>query len=83
MLNRAIEEDDPAAERMPETRSAVAELLYLVPKNELGASPPANQARANLVVRTGEVGSAAVRGLATRLEAAAAGDASGPERSAT
>ncbi len=78
VLNRVMEEDDPAAERLPETRSAVAELLNLVPKNEIGRLATSDQARANLIVRTGEVGSAAVRRLAARLEEAAAGDAFGP-----
>jgi predicted RND superfamily exporter protein len=68
MLNRAIEEDDPAEERVPDTRAGVAELLNLVPKNELGRLATTDQGRANLVVRTGEVGSAAVRRLAAALE---------------
>lgn len=77
VLNRVLEEDDPAAERLPETRGAVAELLNLVPKNEIGRLATSDQGRANLVVRTGEVGSAAVRTLAARLEEAVSGDAFG------
>jgi hypothetical protein len=68
-LNRAVEGDDPAAERVPETRGGVAELLNLMPKGELGRLSTANQGRMNLVVRTGEVGSASIRRLTERLEA--------------
>lgn len=75
LLNRAIERDDPAAERIPDTREEVAELLYMVPKGELARLANVDQSRANLIVRTGEVGSAAMRALVARLEAevAAAG----------
>jgi hypothetical protein len=78
VLSRVMEEDDPAAEHIPETRGAVAELLNLIPKNELGRLATSNQGRANLIVRTGEVGSAAVRTLTARLEEAVAGEALGP-----
>jgi predicted RND superfamily exporter protein len=67
-LNRAFEADDPAAERIPATRSGVAELLFLVPKGELGRFLNVDQSRANLVVRTGRVGSSAIRDLVTRIE---------------
>jgi predicted RND superfamily exporter protein len=49
----------------------------MIPKSELGRLATTNQSRAHLVVRTGEVGSAAVRALAARLEEAVAGDALG------
>jgi predicted RND superfamily exporter protein len=68
VLNRVMEEDDPAAEHLPDSRSAVAELLNLVPKGELSRLATTNQERVNLVVRTGEVGSAAVRRLVVALE---------------
>jgi hypothetical protein len=50
----------------------------MIPKSEIGRLATTNQARANLIVRTGEVGSSAVRALAARLEAAVAGAALGP-----
>jgi predicted RND superfamily exporter protein len=78
-LHRALAEDDPAAERLPETRAGVAELLLLYPKAELGRFATVDQSAANLVVRSGAVGSAALRELAGRIEAVLAGGAL-PER---
>jgi predicted RND superfamily exporter protein len=69
LLNRAVEGDDPAAERIPDTREEVTELLYMVPKGELGRLMNVDHSRANLLVRTGQVGSAAMRDLVVRLEA--------------
>lgn len=69
VMNRAIEGDDPAQERIPEDRSAVMELYQLAPKEEVARFSNVNQSRANLVVRTGEVGSASVRDLVARLHA--------------
>ena len=69
VMNRAIEEDDPAEERIPDDRAAVTELFQLAPKDEMARFGNVNQSRANLVVRTGEVGSAAVRDLVARLDA--------------
>jgi predicted RND superfamily exporter protein len=68
-LNRAFSADDPEAERIPDRREGVMELLFLVPKGELGRFVNLDHSRANLVVRTGEIGSAAVRELVARLEA--------------
>jgi hypothetical protein len=72
VLNRAFHEDDPAEERIPDTRPGVSELLFMVPKTDLQRFATVNHERANVVVRTGEVGSAAVRDLAARIEAAIA-----------
>jgi hypothetical protein len=69
VMNRAIEGDDPAEERIPDDRAAVTELFQLVPKDEMARFGNVNQSRVNLVVRTGEVGSAAVRQLVARLDA--------------
>jgi predicted RND superfamily exporter protein len=69
LLNRAIEADDPAAERIPDTREEVTELIFMVPKGELGRLTNVDQSRINLLVRTGAVGSHAVRELVARLEA--------------
>jgi predicted RND superfamily exporter protein len=72
-MNRAVEADDPAAERIPDERPAVTELLQLAPKDETGRFVNGNQSRANLVVRTGAVGSAAIRRLEAALHAALRG----------
>jgi predicted RND superfamily exporter protein len=71
-LNRAVEAGDPAQERIPETRGGIAELLQLVPKGEAARLLTTDHARANLVVRTGTVGSEAVRSLSASLEQAVA-----------
>lgn len=85
VLNRAIERDDPAAERVPDSRAAVTELLFMFPKAELARFATVDQGAANVVVRTGEVGSAAVRRLVERIEALLRGDAlpAGVERRVT
>jgi uncharacterized protein len=70
VLNRAVERDDPAAERVPATRSEISDLLFLVPKAKLRRFANSNHSRANLLVRTAESGSAAVAALRRRLEAA-------------
>jgi uncharacterized protein len=72
VLHRAVERDDPAAERLPETRNEVADLLFLIPKNKLRRFANTNHSRVNLVVRTAESGSAAVAALRARLQAAIA-----------
>ncbi len=72
LLHRAVSGDDPAAERIPETREGVAELLFMIPKHDLARFATLDQSAANLVVRTGEVGSAAMRRLTARIEAALA-----------
>ena len=68
-MNRAIENGDPAAERIPDDRGAVTELFQLAPKDEMARFTNVNQSRANLVIRTGAVGSASVRELVARLQA--------------
>jgi len=67
-LNSAVEAGDPAQERIPSTRGGVAELLQLVPKGDAQRLLTTDHARANLVIRTGTVGSEAVRALAAALE---------------
>lgn len=66
-LNRAFAADDPAAERIPDTRSGVAELLFMLPKSDLARFATVDHARANLVVRTGVVGSSSVAALADAI----------------
>ncbi len=71
-LNRAFSGGDPAAEVLPDSRPGVMELLFLVPKGDLARFVNLDHSRANLVVRTGEIGSAAVRDLVARIEAVVA-----------
>jgi predicted RND superfamily exporter protein len=68
ILNRAVSADDPAEERIPATRAGVSELLFLLPKGDLARFATVDQAEANLIVRTGEVGSASVRRLTDGIE---------------
>ena len=68
VLNRAIEGDDPAEGRVPDTRAGVTELLFMFPKGDLARLATVDQSAANLIVRTGEVGSAAMRALTGHLE---------------
>jgi predicted RND superfamily exporter protein len=67
VMNRAIEEDDPAEERIPDTRAAAAELLFLAPKGHLERFANVDHSRTNLWVRTGAVGSEAVREVEAAL----------------
>jgi predicted RND superfamily exporter protein len=73
MLNRAFNSDDPAQERIPDTRPGVTELLFMIPKNELQRFTTVNHGRANVVVRTGEVGSSHVLRLVAEIEKELAG----------
>ena len=63
VLNRAFHSDDPDEERIPATRPGVTELLFMIPKSELQRFTTIDHATANLIVRTAEVGSAAIFGL--------------------
>ncbi|HEX5067665.1 MAG TPA: MMPL family transporter [Myxococcota bacterium] len=69
VLNRAISGDDPSEQKVPESRAAVAELLFLLPKADLSRFATVDQSSANLVVRTGAVGSASLRELGARIDA--------------
>jgi predicted RND superfamily exporter protein len=63
VANRAIRGGSEAADRIPESRAAVAEAMFLLPKSNLRRFATSNHSRANLIVRTGRSGSAAVREL--------------------
>jgi predicted RND superfamily exporter protein len=67
-VNRAMNEDDPAEERIPDSRAAVAEATFLLPKAKLRRFSTSNHERGNLIVRTGRSGSAAVRDLEERID---------------
>ena len=68
VMNRALEQDDPAAARIPDSREEIAELLFLAPKGHLASFTNVDHSRANLWVRTGAVGSEAIREVETALE---------------
>jgi predicted RND superfamily exporter protein len=70
VMNRVMSRDDPEAERIPDTRGAVAELIFMAPKGDLDRYTNVNHSRANVLVRTGAVGSAAVRSVEAQLESA-------------
>jgi hydrophobe/amphiphile efflux-3 (HAE3) family protein len=72
VLNRALSRDDPAEERIPDTGPAVAELVFMAPKEDLGRYTNADHSRANVVVRTGAVGTAEVRAVDAALRRAVA-----------
>jgi len=66
-LNRHLEGDDPTEERIPDSREAVSDLVFLIPKNQLRRFATPNHSAANIAVRTGELGSRAVRALETEI----------------
>ena len=67
VANGALWGDD-AQRRVPDTRGEVADLILLVPRPQLRPLSTVDQARVNLLVRTGELGSAPVREFVGRLE---------------
>lgn len=69
VLNRAFHADDPEQERIPETRGGVTELFFMIPKTQMQRFATVNHGKANIVVRTGEVGSAAITRLNEDLDA--------------
>lgn len=73
-LNRAFHADDPEAERVPDTRGEITELLFMLPKDDLSAFLTVDHSRANVIVRTGAVGSSAIIELEERLEAVIEGN---------
>jgi predicted RND superfamily exporter protein len=72
VMNRAMAADDPAEERIPDSRGGVAELVFLAPKGHLDRYSNVNHSRANVLVRTGAVGTAAVGEVVAHLERALA-----------
>jgi predicted RND superfamily exporter protein len=68
MLNRAFNSDDPAHEKIPETRPGVTELLFMIPKTELQRFTTVNHGRSNVILRTGEVGSSEILRLTREVE---------------
>ena len=68
-LNRAFHADDPEAERVPDSRAAITELLFMLPKDDLTPFLTVDHSRANVIVRTGAVGSSAILELERKLQA--------------
>lgn len=68
LVNRAMSGGDEAEARIPDTRSALAEATFVLPKAKLRRFSTSNHSRGNLIVRTGQAGSAAVRALESRLQ---------------
>ncbi len=73
VMNRAMSRDDPAGERIPDTRAGAAELLFMAPKGHLDRYTNVNHSRANVLVRSGAVGTARVRALTDALEGLVSG----------
>jgi predicted RND superfamily exporter protein len=67
MVNRAMNSGDEKHARIPDTRAALAEATFMLPKAKLRRFSTSNHSRANLIVRTGKSGSASVRALEARL----------------
>jgi hypothetical protein len=68
-LNRALESGDPAQERIPDSREEVADLVFMAPRGDFRRFANSNHSSANLIVRTAELGSHAIRALVARIEA--------------
>ena len=66
---QALEQGDPAASRIPDTRGEAAELIFMIPKEKLHTFATSNHSSANLLVRTDRLGSAALRELETAIRA--------------
>lgn len=69
LTQRAIHGGGPELARIPDSREDVAETLFLIPNRKRRPLLNQDHSRANLLVRTGERGSEAIRGLVRDLEA--------------
>lgn len=68
VMNRAMAKDDPAFERIPDDRGGAAELLFMAPKGHLDKYANVNHSRANVMIRTGAIGTARVRAVTEELD---------------
>jgi predicted RND superfamily exporter protein len=68
--NSAIDGGTSEAHRIPDSRAGVAEVVFMIPKAKLRRFATSNHSKANLVVRTGRLGSAAMRELERQIRAA-------------
>jgi predicted RND superfamily exporter protein len=72
LVNGAFENEPPEVAGIPDTRQAVAETVFMVPKDQMRYFATSNHSGVNLVVRTGWVGSAATRELENSIREAVA-----------
>jgi predicted RND superfamily exporter protein len=63
LARQALEQGEPSAARIPDTRTETAELMFMIPKEKLRALATSNHSSANLLVRTDRLGSQALREL--------------------
>lgn len=70
VMNRAMAKDDPLEDRIPDSRAGVAELLFLAPKGDLDRYTDVSHDQANILVRTGAVGTSSVREMVAGLRRA-------------
>jgi hypothetical protein len=66
---QALEQGDPEASRIPDTRGEAAELIFMIPKEKLRTFATSNHSSANLLVRTDRLGSSAMRELESAIRA--------------
>lgn len=78
LVNGAFENKPPQVAGIPDTRMAVAETVFMVPKDQMRYFATSNHSGVNLVVRTGRVGSAETRELEERIRQALANGAVPP-----
>jgi len=69
IARQAMEQGDPAAARIPDTRQELAELMFMVPKEKLRSFATSNHSSANILVRTDRLGSASLRALEDEIDA--------------
>ena len=69
-LNRAFHRDALEWERLPESRPAATEFLFMMPKSRTSRLITIDHARANVVVRTGAVGSSEILALGHSIQEA-------------
>ncbi len=67
LANRGLHDDDRAQERIPDNRPELAEIFFLIPKEKLRRFANSNHSKANLIVRTAQLGSAPIRALEDRI----------------
>ena len=67
LAHRASSGGTAEFDRIPDSRAAVAEATFLLPKSELRRFSNSNHSRINLIVRTGRAGSAAIRTLESQI----------------
>ena len=67
VIHGALEGTPPDEVDVPATRAATAEMIFMIPKDQLRRFATSNHSSANLVVRTGTIGSRRMRQLEERI----------------